>query len=66
MEGSRVYDDAGFLQRLLDDTLAEQAELHGVPGVNPQQCESLVTRARSGIDLETDSDLVLESNECNI
>jgi hypothetical protein len=25
-----------------------------------------VTRARSGIDLETDSDLVLESNECNI
>ncbi|KAJ6533362.1 P-loop containing nucleoside triphosphate hydrolase protein [Mycena sp. CBHHK59/15] len=62
MEGLCVYDDAVFLQRLLDNTLAEQAELHGMPGINPQQCKSLVTRARSGIDLETESDRVLESN----
>ncbi|KAJ7852143.1 hypothetical protein B0H13DRAFT_2359671 [Mycena leptocephala] len=31
LEGSQIYEDAAFLQRVLDKTLAEQAELHGVP-----------------------------------
>jgi hypothetical protein len=52
LEGSQVYDDAAFLQGVLDKTLAEQAELHGVPGVNSQECASIVTKARSGADIE--------------
>ncbi|KAF7360458.1 p-loop containing nucleoside triphosphate hydrolase protein [Mycena venus] len=33
VEGSQIYNDALFLQGVLDKTLAEQAELHSVPGI---------------------------------
>lgn len=56
MEGSRVYEDAVFLQGVLDNKLAELATLHHVPGVDLQQCEAVVTRARSGIDLDIEAD----------
>ncbi|KAJ7153843.1 P-loop containing nucleoside triphosphate hydrolase protein [Mycena filopes] len=49
-ENAREFNQEGslFLQQVLDDTLTEQAELHGVVGVDPQQCASIVTRARKG------------------
>lgn len=63
IEGSQIYNDVLFLQGLLDKTLAEQAELHSVPGVNPEQLQSLVKRARSGMNSEAVQER--ESNSTN-
>ncbi|KAJ7466660.1 P-loop containing nucleoside triphosphate hydrolase protein [Mycena galericulata] len=39
VEGSPIYEDAKFLQEVLDKTLEDLAAQHGVPGVNAHQCE---------------------------
>lgn len=39
IEGSPIYEDADFLQEVLDRTLEDLAAQHDVPGVTEQQRE---------------------------
>lgn len=63
VEGSVVYQDADFLQGVLDKTLDELAAVHSVAGVIPHQCEFHFPELRQNLTSCTPAQQIpLESN----